>query len=273
MLKKVFFAFAGMICILPSLGYTQFPMSFMEITKNAEYGSAINVAVDNAGKVFLANNEGGLWVFGYDMESFTDIAHVNNGGNASAIAVGVDGTVFLANGMDGLRVYSLDGAKFTNTAHWAENLSTYGVSDVAVSPNGTIFLANSLDGLRAFTYADFSLTNTSHIQDAGEYTNELHVVSDSLLFLTGRNNNNLRAYSFNGTDFTLLAKIYVSRNSCGVTMREDSTVFLANLDNGIRVYKFTGDMFTEITPLGQQILDNKHIFSSQYCFKSFQYSK
>ncbi len=239
--------FKKSICLLISIVpfcFSQFPMSFTEITKNAEFGSAHAVALDNAGNVYLANNTGGLWVFGYDGTSFTDIAHINDGENASAVTVRNDGYIFLANGNDGLRVYSLNANTLNHEGHWNEYINGGGSADVAVSPDGTVFLANAMDGLRAFTWDGSTLTNTAHIHEGDWFgsANALVVASDSLILLSN-DQDGIRAYHYDGAAFTALAGANVIGAAYGIAMWPDSTVFAATLDNGIQVFNFTGSAF------------------------------
>ena len=212
---------------------------------------AKDVVLNSDGTIFLANGAAGLYAYSYGGSSFINTAHIDDGGSARGVTVDLNGTVFLANGVDGLRAYSYDDFSFTNTAHIDNGGNATGIS---VNTGGTVFLANGIDGLRAYSYADSSFTNTAHVEiDSGE-VHGVAVDSDGTIFTTNtgfsgttysRPDDGLRAYIYDGSSFINTAHINDEGFAKNVALNSNRTVFLANGDEGLIAYTYSG--FTDIS--------------------------
>ena len=205
-----------------------------------------SVVINSDGIVFLANGADGLRAYSYDCSTITNVSHIDDGGRALCVTIGPDGTIFLANSYGGLRAYSFDGSSFTNTAYIDNGGNANGV---AVDVNGNVFLANGTDGLRAYIYDGKSFTNTAHAEiDKGELYG-VAVDSDGTIFAanTGLSgftriwpDDGLRAYSYDGTSFTNTAHIDDDGFAMAVALNSDGTVFLANGEEGLIAYTYSG---------------------------------
>ena len=81
--------------------FAQLSHTFTQTARSEHCGSAMGVAIDSAGTVFLANGYDGIRAYRFDGESFTLAAHVNDGPLAYDITLDSNGTLFVANGPDG----------------------------------------------------------------------------------------------------------------------------------------------------------------------------
>ncbi|KAA3617501.1 MAG: T9SS C-terminal target domain-containing protein [Calditrichaeota bacterium] len=229
-------------------------ISFTKTAIQIRYSEANDVVTNNKGLVFLANGADGLRVYSYDGSSLLNIAHAYvDTGLASGVSLSPDETIFLANGTDGLRAYQLNESSLVNTAHVPFD-SGY-AQKVTTDANGTVFLVTEKE-LQAYDYNGVSFTKTAWTSIDSGLISDVTVVDDGTVFLAGNgwrnrggfhtDDDGLRAYKYDGHSFTNKAHIDNDGWASGIALGLDGTVYLANGEDGIRVYNYFDTLFTNI---------------------------
>ncbi len=222
--------------------WCQFTHEFIPGPQILENSTALaqDVSIGPDGTVFLANGSDGLRAFIFDGSTYSLSAHIYDGGDAMDVEVDSDGLILLANGSDGLRAYSYDGTSLTNIAHINEGGIARGLS---IGQDSLIYVANSM-GVIAYNWDSSDFSFIASRNDGGDAM-DIDVGSDGTILLAN-GDDGLRAYSFNGSTFSLVEHIDIggSGYTKGVKAGPEGTFFLANGSDGLFAYHYLGMNFT-----------------------------
>jgi len=95
----------------------------------------------------------------------------------------------------------------------------------------------------------YTFTNTARNIQYG-IACDVAVASDGTVFLAN-GTGGLRAYSYDGTSFSIIAHIDDGFNAIGVAVGSDSTVFLASHRDGLRAYSYDGTSFSNTAHINE----------------------
>ena len=192
--------------------------------------------------IYVANGSDGLRAYTFNGTTITLAGSIDDGDvGHDAGAVWGDGTyIYLANGPDGLRAYTFNGTTFTLASHIDSGGSAEGVWG-----NGTyIYLAN--DGeTRAYTFSGTVFSSVGSIAAVGSATN---VWGDGTYIYISDYTDGLKAYTFNGTTFTLRGSINdLLGPGYGHGIWGDGTyIYWAKDEDGLGAYTFNGSTFSNV---------------------------
>ena len=114
------------------------------------------------------------------------------------------------------------------------------VHDMDTGPGGRIYLNHSEQGISVFTLSDSSLTLVDFIGDEGESLHSrsrLAVREDNTIIATDHDNGLFSYTQMNG-GYTPVATVNDGGSATGMGSNDDTTIFLANGQGGVRVYTF-----------------------------------
>ena len=227
-------------------------LTLLGASRYYDFVSLANINNDNSkyltrdanGTIYLCNGTNGLFVYTFDGTAFTLKSSVNGIGPTLGVNVRSDGKVFLAND-DKLSVYTYNDEVLSLESTLVCDL--YYVLDVAFGADNIVYITDRYEGgISAYTYQDasFSLISSIHHFPDGNAT-DLAVSSDGTIFLAN-GSDGLRAYTFNGSIFTLKAHINESSGSIsgmvGIAVGPDNTVFAIDCEY-LYAYNYNGSSF------------------------------
>ncbi|MBK8946631.1 MAG: hypothetical protein IPM32_15355 [Ignavibacteriae bacterium] len=207
--------------------------------------SAVGVAVNNSGTIFLATGRNGLFAYNYSDSMLIKTAEKYLGGYVSRVLVSKENTLFLLlnvgeGGDEGLNAYNYNGYSFSKIAHTKNGVNGL---DLIEGPNGIIYIANYCEGLRAYSFNGLDFTFKAQLEVIEGCANGITLSSNGTVILAN-SYNGIKAYSFDGTRFTKTAQVEGYAND--IVIDNEGRIIVAGGIAGLNIYSFDGMSFSNI---------------------------
>lgn len=225
--------------------YTIDPVGLTYVATDASTPAG-SMAVDGTNVYYSAWGNGNVRANHFDGTSFSNVTTLTDGHTRVSVASG-GGYIYSGRYNGGIEAFQLSGNTLTSVAtgggFWA--------TDVWSADDQYVYATGS-DGVDTFIIA--YRVNGSSLDVAGSIVVTGHgwinQISIDARYIYMATNNYIRAYTFDGTNFTQVANLAATNNS-GI-YSDGKNVFVSRQGVGIVVYDFDGTTFTqkEILPLG-----------------------
>ncbi len=222
---------------LSGVGEAQYTHTFSNRMINMQMDNVTDVAVGSDGTLFLVNEAGGLWAYRHEDSEFCPKAFLPLAGEAKQVEVGPDGIVYVGNEWGDLVAYFYSGFDFKEIARAPR---TTELSDFTVDAGGTIFVAAGHDGVQAYRRVGDAIIKTAQFINGSDFRT-VAVSSDGVVYAASRYASVLTAYLFQDGVFTCIGQTTEGViEAKDLTVRWDGTVFLSDMEGGLRSYRFDG---------------------------------
>ncbi len=230
--------FLGILLLCMSgASQAQYTHTLSNCMNNMQMNNATDLAVGRDGTIFLVNDGGGLWAYRHSDSKFIPQAFLPFRENLSEVKVGPDGVVYVAHEQGFLAALVYTGSSFREIARITDDIT---INDFAIGDDGSIFIAMGREGIAVYRRYRDRIFRTAQASNGGEFR-AIAVGSDNVVYAASRYTSILSAYLFKGEVLTRIG--YTTDGiieAHDLAVRQDGTVFLADLESGLSAYHFDG---------------------------------
>jgi hypothetical protein len=228
-----------------SIAHAIYPFIFEQISRNTHYGDINSISVCNDSTVFILN-DALVQMMKYQDNDLKLMSEINVR-NAKEVEISQDGTVFIAS-ENYLYAYEYEDSVFTQLAKRSMTCER-----IAVSEDNTVYIAHGWNGgLSVYQFSGSSFSRKDYISYSYSYAYDVKIAPDGTIFVAF-GAKGLQAYSYDGSQLTLLGSIYDSHHfirdkgkATEIAFGDNGLIFLANGGDGLRAYAYHNGVFTRM---------------------------